>query len=159
MTKKRESKKKAASRKAVNKKARQPDEENVIDAGRLERPAYVPDGEVLEEFVEAERLGTAGAEQLNRELSEHHSRTPELSAGDLDADWARADIGEETAGGSVATPDQDIVEEIGEALGVTYEDNEPLRSAEKLEERDRKRWELDPASSEDYKKRVNNEGE
>jgi hypothetical protein len=159
VTKKKESKVKAAKKKAVKKKIHPPGEDSVIDAGRLERPAYIPDEEVLEEFVEAERLGAAGAEQLNRELSEHHSRTPELSAGDLDADWARADIGEETAGGSVATPDQDIVEEIGEALGVTYEDNEPLRSAEKLEKRDRKRWELDPASSEDYKKRVEKEGE
>jgi hypothetical protein len=154
VTKKRESKKKAA-----NKRGPKPAEPTVVDAGRLEREAYIPDKEVQREFAEAERLGAGGTEQLNRELSEHHSRTPELSAGDLDADWARADIGEETAGGSVATPDQDIVEEIGEALGVTYEDNEPLRSAEKLEERDRKRWELDPASSEDYKKRVNNEGE
>jgi Family of unknown function (DUF6335) len=154
VTKKRESKKKA-----IKKSAPKRDEAAVVDAGRLEREAYIPDEDVQREFAEAERLGAAGAEQLNRELSEHHSRTPELSAGDLDADWARADVGEETAGGSVATPDQDIVEEIGEALGVTYEDNEPLRSAEKIEERDRKRWELDPASSEGYKKRVNNEEE
>jgi hypothetical protein len=154
VTKKRESKKKAA-----HKRAPKPTKPTVVDTGRLEREAYIPGKEVQREFDEAERLGAGGAEQLSRELSEHHSRTPELSAGDLDADWARADVGEETAGGSVATPDQDVVEEIGQALGVTYEDNEPLRSGEKLEERDRKRWELDPASSEDYKKRVNHERE
>ena len=51
------------------------------------------------------------------------------------------------------------MEEIGEALGVTYEDNEPLHTTEKVGERDRKRWELDPASSEDYNDRVNREGE
>lgn len=93
MTKKRESKKKAAKKSAPKR-----DEAAVVDAGRLEREAYVPGEEVQREFAEAERLGTAGAELLNRELSEHHSRTPELSAGDLDADWARADVGEETAG-------------------------------------------------------------
>ena len=90
-----------------------------------------------EEFREAQRLGSGG-EHLIRELREHHSRTPDLSAGDIDADWARADVGEETVGGSAPTPDQDIVEEVGEAVGLTYEDNEPLHTTEKVEERDRK---------------------
>jgi hypothetical protein len=48
---------------------------------------------------------------------------------------------------------------LGEAVGLIYEDNEPLHTAEKLNERDRRRWELDPASSEDYNDRVNREGE
>lgn len=129
-----------------------------IDAGRAESDEYEPDEEVKNEFEEAQRLGS-GADLLKRELREHHSRTPELSGGDIDADWAGADVGDETVGGSSPTPDQDVVEEIGEALGVTYEDNEPLHTTEKVEERDRKRWELDPASSEDYNDRVNREGE
>jgi hypothetical protein len=129
-----------------------------IDAGRAESDEYEPDEEVKKEFEEAQRLGS-GADLLKRELREHHSRTPALSGGDIDADWAGADVGDETVGGSAPTPDQDIVEEIGEALGVTYEDNEPLHTTEKVEERDRKRWELDPASSEDYNDRVNREGE
>jgi hypothetical protein len=129
-----------------------------IDAGTAESEQYEPDEEVQEEFREAQRLGSGG-EHLIRELREHHSRTPDLSAGDIDADWARADVGEETVGGSAPTPDQDIVEEVGEAVGLTYEDNEPLHTTEKVEERDRKRWELDPASSEDYNDRVNREGE
>ncbi|HET9529518.1 MAG TPA: DUF6335 family protein [Blastocatellia bacterium] len=129
-----------------------------IDAGMAESEQYEPDEEVQEEFREAQRLGSGG-EQLIRELREHNSRTPDLSAGDIDADWARADVGEETVGGSAPTPDQDIVEEVGEAVGLTYEDNEPLHTTEKMEERDRKRWELDPASSEDYNDRVNREGE
>ena len=133
--------------------------EEYIDAGRAESDEYEPDEEVKTEFEEAQRLGSAGADLLKRELREHHSRTPELSGGDIDADWAGADVGDETVGGSSPTPDQDIVAEIGEALGVTYEDNEPLHTTEKVEERDRKRWELDPASSEDYNHRVNHEGE
>ena len=71
----------------------------------------------------------------------------------------RADAGEETVGGTVPTPDQDIVEDLGRAVGITYEDDEPLHTTEKLEERDRHRWELDPASSENYDKRIKHEGE
>jgi hypothetical protein len=134
------------------------DKEKFIDAGTAESEQYEPDEEVQQEFAEAQRLASGG-EQLIRELREHHSRTPDLSAGDIDADWGRADVGEETVGGSAPTPDQDIVEELGEAVGLTYEDNEPLHTTEKVEERDRRRWELDPASSEDYNDRVNHEGE
>ena len=129
-----------------------------IDAGTAESEQFEADDEVRQEFEEAQRLASGG-DQIRRDLREHHSRTPELSGGDIDADWARADIGDETVGGSSPTPDQDVVEELGEAVGLTYEDNEPLHTAEKVEQRDRKRWELDPASSEDYNDRVNREGE
>jgi hypothetical protein len=129
-----------------------------VDAGRAETEPYEPDQEVLEEFVAVQKYA-AGGELIDRELREHHSRTPELSAGDIDADWARADIGDETVGGSAPTPGQDIVERLGEAVGLTYEDNEPLQPTEKVRERDRHRWELDPASSEDYIDRVNREGQ
>jgi hypothetical protein len=59
-------------------------------------------------------------------------------------------------GGANPTPDQDVVEEIGRAMGLTYEDNEPLGMDEKLHNRDLHRWELDPASSEDYQERTKN---
>jgi hypothetical protein len=130
--------------------------EEFIDAGNAESEVYQAGEEVTEEFAEAQRLASGG-QQLERELREHHSRTPELSGGDIDADWAG--VGDETVGGSSPTPDQDEVDELGEAVGLTYEDNEPLHSTEKVEERDRRRWELDPASSEDYNDRVNREGE
>jgi hypothetical protein len=133
-------------------------QERFIDAGLAESEQFEPDEEVLREFAEAQRLGMGG-EQLSRELRQHHSNTPEISAGDIDADWRRGDVGEEAVGGSAPTPDQDIVDELGEAVGLTYEDNEPLHTTEKVEERDRHRWELDPASSEDYNDRVNHEGE
>jgi Family of unknown function (DUF6335) len=132
--------------------------ERFIDAGTLESEQYEPSEEVQDEFAQAQRLA-AGGDQLRRELNQHHSRTPELSGGDVDADWAGADVGDETVGGSAPTPDQDIVEELGIAVGLTYEDNEPLHPGDKVEQRDRKRWEMDPASSEDYGKRVNHEGE
>ena len=79
---------------------------------------------------------------------------PALTGGDLDADWNDAySSGEETPGGDMPTPDQDVVEEIGRALGVEYEDAEELKGSEKIEDRDRHRWEYDPASAEDYKDR------
>jgi hypothetical protein len=80
-------------------------------------------------------------------------RTPRLSAGDVEAAWDQADAGEETVGGSSPTPDQDQVDAIGQAVGISYSDAEPLHTTEKVERRDDKRWELDPASAEDYEER------
>jgi len=77
-----------------------------------------------------------------------------LTGGDIDADWRQANFGgDEAVGGSNPTPDQDIVEDIGKAVGVTYEDAEPLRPEEKIAQRDEERWELNPVSSEDYAER------
>jgi Family of unknown function (DUF6335) len=133
--------------------ARKKDKKTIIDAGRAEGPKEPLDPEIEREFDEAQKLGGSGASHLARRLKEHHSRTPELSGGDVDAEWDRADVGEESVGGDNPTPDQDIVEEVANAVGINYEDNEPLRGAEKLEDRDRRRWEVDPASSEDYHER------
>ena len=76
-----------------------------------------------------------------------------LTGGDMDAAWDQAAVGDETVGGSSPTPDQDIVDEIGKALGVTYAEGEPLHTTEKIARRDEVRWELNPASSEDYAER------
>jgi hypothetical protein len=54
--------------------------------------------------------------------------------------------GEETFTGHAPTPDQDVVDELGAAAGLTYEDDEPLNYA-KVAARDRHRWELDPRSA------------
>jgi len=98
-----------------------------------------------------------GEESLQETLhfDEHRgdTRDPEQAAltGGVDAAANRVDAGEEVVGGDNPTPDQDIVDEIGAALGVTYQDDEELKAADKIIERDRHRWELDPASAEDYK--------
>jgi len=76
-----------------------------------------------------------------------------LTGGDVDAAWDQAAVGDEAVGGSSPTPDQDIVDEIGKALGVTYAEGEPLHTTEKIARRDEERWELNPASSEDYVER------
>jgi len=87
----------------------------------------------------------------SRTIQHDTAVSAELSGGDLDARWDQAESsGEETVGGSVPTPDQDVVDEIGKAIGVVYQDTEPLRLGEKEQERDEHRWELDPASAEDY---------
>lgn len=104
------------------------------------------------EIVSVEEIDPAG--ELRRDPGHDASVSPRLSGGDVDARWDQAEAsGEETVGGSVATPDQDVVDEIGEAVGITYADGEPLRVGRKEMERDEHRWELDPASSEDFAER------
>jgi hypothetical protein len=83
--------------------------------------------------------------RLASELADHPETGPGLSGGDLDADWQRAhDAGDEAVGGSVATPDQDVVDEIGEALGVAQDPAAEVQSsAEILRDRDRLHWHLE----------------
>ena len=126
--------------------------EKFVDAGNAEIEQYDVDEDVREEFSEAQRLAN-GSEQIQG------SGAANLSGEDSLTYKSGDDSGEESVGGSSPTPDQDVVEELGEAAGLTYEDNEPLHTTEKLQQRDRHRWELDPASSEDYRSRVNKEGE
>lgn len=82
---------------------------------------------------------------LLRDVTEHHETGPGATGGDIDADWQRAQSsGEEAVGGSVSTPDQDRVDEIGHALGVEQPSEAPLRPTEEiLEERDRRYWDLE----------------
>jgi len=82
------------------------------------------------------------------------AREAALAGGDVDAASDQPDGGEEAVGGSTPTPDQDVVDELGRAAGITYADDEPLRPEEKEAERDDDRWELDPASAEDYEERM-----
>jgi hypothetical protein len=86
--------------------------------------------------------------------SADRKRAQVLSGGDPDAEWNHPDDGGEGVGGSTPTPDQDVVDDLGRAAGVTYDDNEPIRPEEKVAARDENRWEVDPASSEDYRERL-----
>jgi hypothetical protein len=92
-----------------------------------------------------------GREELLQHIKEHNETSPAITAGDVDADWQLAySSGDEAPGGDNPTPDQDVVDEIGQALGVNYEDGEELKGAAKIEARDKHRWELDPASKDDF---------
>jgi hypothetical protein len=99
-------------------------------------------------MVAAARTGHA---ELAQHLREHTETSPKLTAGDVDARWEEAyAVGDEAPGGDNPTPDQDRVDDIGRALGVQYQDNEELRGGDEITKRDEKRWELDPASSDDW---------
>ncbi|HQY68007.1 MAG TPA: DUF6335 family protein [Pyrinomonadaceae bacterium] len=108
------------------------------------------DQQVKEEFAEEGRVNEGSQEQLLEKLADYTDRSPKLSGGDIDAAWEDSDVGEESVGGGNPTPDQSVVEELGEAMGITYQDNEPLGTEKKLERRDEDRWELNPASAEDF---------
>jgi hypothetical protein len=104
----------------------------------------------LDRNASAARSGRA---ELAEKLQQHRNMN-DVGAGDPDVDIEDAYFtGEEAPGGDNPTPDQDIVDDIGKALGLEYEDNEELKAADKVVERDKHRWELDPASAEDYKER------
>ncbi len=99
----------------------------------------------------ASAAARSGREELRANIKRHTETSPVLTAGDVDARWDDAyAVGDEAPGGDNPTPDQDRVDDIGKALGVVYEDNEELRASDKVAKRDKHRWELDPASSEDW---------
>ena len=82
---------------------------------------------------------------LVRDLSELPEVSPVDTGGDVDADWQRAQSsGEETVGGSVATPDQSVVDELARPLGVERPPDAPvITSDEILSARDRRRWRIE----------------
>ena len=85
--------------------------------------------------------------ELKERLREHNSTSPALSGGDVDAEWESAnDDGAEAFAGHNPTPGQSDVEANAHAYGVDFQDNEPLDLLEKMEKRDRDRYELNPDS-------------
>ena len=107
--------------------------------------------------LDMERHGTSarsGRAAMDHTLRDHEGMSSDIAAGDLDVDVEDAYFtGDDSPGGDNQTPGQDLVDDIGKALGVEYDDNEPLKASDKIVERDKHRWELDPASAEDYKDR------
>jgi hypothetical protein len=104
-----------------------------------------------------DRRGSAartGRDELATRRRNEKGMPVDITAGDVDVDVEDAYFtGDESPGGDNTTPDQDVVDEIGKALGVEYDDNEELKSVDKVAERDQHRWELDPASAEDYREK------
>ena len=120
------------------------------DAVFKKSASYSEDEEVEDEFEERQRLATGGRKKLEEDLDEHHSKSPKLSGGDLDAKWQAADsVGAETVGSSTPTPGQNVVDELGQAVGLTYDDDEPLGGEGKLRKRDRERFEEADSESEE----------
>lgn len=96
-----------------------------------------------------------GGRTMRDEMKEYTFTSPELTGGDVDAAWDQAAaVGDEAVGGTVATPDQSVTEDLEKAVGLEMDDRAFLRTQDILEERDDRRWELDPTSSEDYQERL-----
>lgn len=74
------------------------------------------------------------------------------TGGDIDVNQYQAKVsGEEAVGGTAPTPDQNVVEDLATAEGISTPDEHPLRTLRMMQARDTRRWEMDPESSEDYK--------
>jgi hypothetical protein len=80
--------------------------------------------------------------------------SPTLTGGDIDANYEQANAkGDESVGGTAPTPDMDIVDNLGKAVGLEMDDANFLHTSDILEQRDSRRWELEPRSSQDYEER------
>jgi hypothetical protein len=110
-------------------------------------PDYAPSPEI-EEFMEEEILrAPKDPELLAHRLRNNTAASPRDSGGDFDATWEDVnDSGSESVAGDNPTPDQSLVEENANAVGVNFEDNEELEFIDKIERRDRDRFELDQRS-------------
>lgn len=108
---------------------------------------FVPDPEI-EQFME-EEIARAPKDpgQLAQRLRNNTASSPRDSGGDPDATWEDVnDSGSESVSGDNPTPDQSNVEENAHAVGVNFEDNEELEFVDKIDRRDRDRFELDQRS-------------
>lgn len=111
--------------------------------------APLPDPEIERERNEEAAHAPHAPEELAERLHENTAASPADSGGDIDAEWEEVNTtGEEAVFGSNPTPDQSDVEANAHAMGIDFQDNEPLDIVEKMEKRDRDRWELDEGSKE-----------
>ncbi|HEY0322978.1 MAG TPA: DUF6335 family protein [Pyrinomonadaceae bacterium] len=110
-------------------------------------PDFVPDPDI-EEFMEEEiARAPKDPELLAQRLRNNTASSPADAGGDPDASWEDVnDSGTESVSGDNPTPDQSLVEENARAIGVTFEDNEELDIIDKIDRRDRDRFELDERS-------------
>ncbi|HYY57410.1 MAG TPA: DUF6335 family protein [Pyrinomonadaceae bacterium] len=113
-------------------------------------PDFVPDPDI-EEFMEEEiSRAPKDPDLLAQRLRNNTASSPMDAGGDPDADWEGVnDSGTETISGDNPTPDQSMVEENARAVGVSFEDNEELEFIDKIDRRDRDRYELDERSKGD----------
>ncbi len=103
-----------------------------------------------------ESYGTGVHDQSEAGVGEHTLRDRSRNSSETDSMLTSLDVdavGDEAVGGTAPTPDMDIVDELGAAVGLEMDDGAFLRTNEILEARDDRRWELDPEVSEDYSDR------
>jgi Family of unknown function (DUF6335) len=90
----------------------------------------------------------ANSNELMEEIRENYgAASPADSGGDIDAEWQEVETtGSENVFGHNPTPDQSDVEANAHAMGIDFQDNEPLDFVRKLEKRDENRYELEESS-------------
>jgi hypothetical protein len=117
------------------------------------KPMEMSDDEVavdrdIKDVMEDEiRRAPSTPSELEERLKQSNAASPADSGGDIDADWEDVNqTGSEAVFGHNPTPDQSDVEENAHAMGIDFQDNEPLDFVEKLRKRDRDRYELDEDS-------------
>jgi hypothetical protein len=109
--------------------------------------AAIPDPSIERERNEEVADAPRAPDELIERLNENTAASPADSGGDIDAAWEEVNTtGEEAVFGSNPTPDQSDVEANAHAMGIDYQDNEPLDILGKLERRDEDRFELDEGS-------------
>ncbi len=107
---------------------------------------FIPNEEV-QEFMDEEIKHAPHAANELRDRLNNSSMTPEMSGGDIDASWEEADDdGAEAFAGHNPTPDQSDVEENAAAMGFNFQDNQEIDLLDKMQRRDRDRFELDEDS-------------
>src|SRR5689334_17857558 len=109
-------------------------------AKRVKRPARKPPVATLRtppSSLDMKR-GASAASTGRRQISENqrrHNKMAAVTGGDVDADMESAYFsGDEAPGGDNPTPDQNDVDDMGQAIGVKYNDNEELRGGEEVVE-------------------------
>ena len=121
-----------------------------IDVNDIEiyEDAEIPDPKIEQGRIDEIKAVPQDADELGERLKESaHIASPADSGGDIDADWEEVNTtGSESVFGHNPTPDQSDVEENAHAMGIDFQDNEPLDFTKKLEKRDEDRYELNEDS-------------
>jgi hypothetical protein len=104
-------------------------------------PEQLDDVSVIEPPI-WEEIAVGGASPLENRTDDDLDPEPDLAE----------EIGVESIGGAVTTPDWNDVDDLAAAVGIGIPDREMLHTNEILEDRDTDRWELDPQSAEDFEK-------
>jgi hypothetical protein len=95
-----------------------------------------------------------GGRTMRQRERQYTHTSPEITGGDVDAYWQEEDtVGDEAVGGTAPTPDQNVTDDLGAAVGLPMSDQAFLHTHDILERRDDSRWELDPMSADDYQER------
>lgn len=129
-----------------------PDQAPELSKDLTDDLANVPNRAVDETGVSAH--GVSDRSTGSGQPRDHMASGSKTTGGDIYSYPEQAKVvGEEAVGGTTPTPDQNVVEDIAQSVGVEIPDRKPVQGEEMMNRRDDSRWELDPKSSEDYERR------